>query len=195
VNANKIGGTFQIPIGPVLLRFGAGQVERIGGTTPCAVTADLDALDLDADDPGYLSPGPSAYCSRSAGGSTPPSPERVLEPNPSTAIHRIKTMDETDADRLELLDRIAKRIPDLDLDAQSVEWRTLDDGHEALLVNGGGLDGGNGVYFANAGEDLHAVGSLAPILDGWIGCIVIKPDGSCYVAQAMPDPLGQQKPD
>jgi hypothetical protein len=27
------------------------------------------------------------------------------------------------------------------------------DGHEALLVNGGGIDGGTGAYFANADED------------------------------------------
>jgi hypothetical protein len=72
---------------------------------------------------------------------------------------------------------------------------TLDDGHEALLVNGGGIDGGNGAYFANHGEDLHAVGSLAPIVDGHIGCIVIRPDGSRYVARAVPDPLAGQKPD
>jgi hypothetical protein len=102
-------------------------------------------------------------------------------------------MNETDADRLELLDRIAKRIPDLDLDAQSVEWRTLDDGHEALLVNGGGLDGGNGVYFANAGEDVHAVGSLAPVVADSIGCIVIRPDGSRYVAGVQPDPLAERR--
>jgi hypothetical protein len=62
------------------------------------------------------------------------------------------------------------------------------DGHEALLVNGGGIDGGNGAYFANAGEELHAVGSLAPIVEGFIGCIVIKQDGSRYVAP-VPDPL------
>ena len=49
-------------------------------------------------------------------------------------------MNETDADRFELLDRVKTRIPDLDLDAQSIEWTTLADGHEALLVNGGGLD-------------------------------------------------------
>ena len=54
------------------------------------------------------------------------------------------TMDERDQDRLELLDRIAHRVPQLDLAQQSVEWTTLDDGHEALLVNGGGFDGGKG---------------------------------------------------
>ncbi len=100
-------------------------------------------------------------------------------------------MNETDADRLELLDRIAERLPELDLDQQSVEWMTLDDGHEALLVNGGGIDGGAGAFFANHGEDVHAVGSLAPILDGFIGCIVIKPDGRRYVARAVPDPLAE----
>jgi hypothetical protein len=104
-------------------------------------------------------------------------------------------LNDTDADRLELLDRIAERIPELDLDRESVEWTTLDDGHEALLVNGGGIDGGNGAYFANAGDDLHAVGTLAPIVPGHIGCIVIRPDGSRQVARAVPDPLGQQKPD
>jgi hypothetical protein len=103
-------------------------------------------------------------------------------------------MTERDADRLELLDRIAGRIPELDLDQQQVEWTTLDDGHEALLVNGGGLDGGDGAYFANAGDDLHAVGSLAPIVDGAIGCIVIRPDGSRYIARAVPDPLAQGGP-
>ena len=47
-------------------------------------------------------------------------------------------MNERDADRLELLDRIAHRVRELDLDRKRIEWTTLDDGHEALLVNGGG---------------------------------------------------------
>jgi hypothetical protein len=98
-------------------------------------------------------------------------------------------MNERDQDRLELLDRIADRVPELDLEKQSVEWTTLDDGHGALLVNGGGIDGGNGAYFANAGEDLHAVGLLDPIVPGHIGCIVIRPDGSRVLARAGPDPL------
>lgn len=97
-------------------------------------------------------------------------------------------MNETDADRLELLDRIKARIPDLDLDAQAIEWTTLEDGHEALLVNGGGIDGGDGAYSANASEDVHAVGSLDPLIPGAIGCIVIRPDGSRYLARAVPDP-------
>jgi hypothetical protein len=45
--------------------------------------------------------------------------------------------------------------------------RTLRDGHQALLINGGGFDGGDGAYFANAGQDVHAVGSLAPFAAGW----------------------------
>jgi hypothetical protein len=101
-------------------------------------------------------------------------------------------MDQRDEERFELLDRVKARLG-LDLDQQSVEWRTLEDGHEALLVNGGGIDGGNGVYFANAGDDLHAVGSLDPLVPGHIGCIVIKPDGSRNVARAVPDPLAEQK--
>ena len=57
-------------------------------------------------------------------------------------------MTDRDADRLELLDRIGDRVPELDLDQNEIEWTTLDDGHEALLVNGGGIDGGNGAFFA-----------------------------------------------
>jgi hypothetical protein len=68
----------------------------------------------------------------------------------------------------------------------------LDDGHEALLVNGGGIDGGQGAYFANAGEDVHAVGMLDPLVPGCVGCIVIKPDGTRYLARVEPDPLAEQ---
>jgi hypothetical protein len=105
------------------------------------------------------------------------------------------TMTERDADRLELLDRIAERVPELDLSQRSVEWTTLDDGHEALLVDGGGIDGGDGAYFANCGDDLHAVGTLAPLVDGFIGCIVIRPDGTRVLARAVPDPLAQPSSD
>jgi hypothetical protein len=100
-------------------------------------------------------------------------------------------MNERDQDRLVLLDRIAERVPELKLERHSIEWATLDDGHQALLVDGGGLDGGEGAFFANAGDDLHAVGSLAPIIDGYVGCIVIQPDGSRRLARVMPDPLAQ----
>jgi hypothetical protein len=99
------------------------------------------------------------------------------------------TMTDRDADRLALLDRIALRVPELDLDQQRVEWTSLEDGHEALLVNGGGIDGGAGAFFVNHGNDLHAVGSLAPLIDGAIGCIVIRPDGSRVLARAVCDPL------
>ena len=92
-----------------------------------------------------------------------------------------------DSDRLELLDRIAARVPELDLAQNEVEWTTLDDGHEALLVNGGRIDGGDGAFFDNAGEDVHAVGTLGPL----VGCIVIHPDGSRELARVVPDPLAQ----
>jgi hypothetical protein len=42
---------------------------------------------------------------------------------------------------------------------------------------------------------VHPVGSLAPIVDGYIGCIVIRPDGSRYVARAVADLLAKRKPD
>jgi hypothetical protein len=103
-------------------------------------------------------------------------------------------MNETDADRLELLDQIAERLPEIDLDQHSIEWTEMpDDGSQALLIDGGGIDGGAGAYFANAGEDVHVVGSLAPLAPGHIGCIVLRPDGSRVLARAVPDPLAPQK--
>ena len=93
-----------------------------------------------------------------------------------------------DTDRLLLLDRLAERLPELDLDREEIDWMPLDDGHQALLVNGGGIDGGNGAYFANAGEDVQAFGSCAPLAD-LVGCIVIQPDGSRYIGRVEPDPL------
>jgi hypothetical protein len=53
----------------------------------------------------------------------------------------------------------------------------------------------DGAYFANAGDDVHAVGLLAPLIQGHIGCIVIRPDGSRVLARAEPDPMAQQQPD
>jgi hypothetical protein len=82
-------------------------------------------------------------------------------------------MTPTDHDRLTLLDRIAERMPDVDLSKQATTWTTLDDGAEALLVDGGGIDGGSGMFFANAGEDVHVVGSLAPLAPA-VGCIVVQ---------------------
>jgi hypothetical protein len=85
-------------------------------------------------------------------------------------------VDHTDADRLELLDRIKARLPELDLAQQSVEWTTLPDGGEVLLVDG---------------DDLHAYGSLDPIVPGHVGCVVIEPDGTRRLARAVPDPLAE----
>jgi hypothetical protein len=97
---------------------------------------------------------------------------------------------ETDDDRLLLLDRIAGRLPDLDLDGHEVAWHQLPDGSQALLVDGGGLDGGEGMYLANAGEDIHVVGPIPAIKS--IGAIVVKPDGTRVLAQVTPDPLADQ---
>jgi hypothetical protein len=33
--------------------------------------------------------------------------------------------------------------------------------------------------------------AIRALIDGYIGCIVIKPDGGRYVARAVPDPLAQ----
>lgn len=103
-------------------------------------------------------------------------------------------MNDRDADRLKLLDRIADRVPELDLSEHEVAWTTLDDGHDALLLDGAGFDGGGGAFLANAGDDVHVVGSLAPLADV-IGCIVLKPDGSRELARVVQDPLARQKSD
>jgi hypothetical protein len=99
-------------------------------------------------------------------------------------------MDTIDTDRLELLDRIAERMPELDLKRHSIEWTEMpDNGAQGLLVDGGGIDGGNGFTFVNHGEDIHAVGPTAPLIPGYVGCVVIGPDGSRRLAHVMPDPL------
>jgi hypothetical protein len=100
----------------------------------------------------------------------------------------VREVDRSDADRLKLLDRIAERVPDLDLAGHEVEWHELPDGSEVLLVDGG-IDGGEGYYFENYGDDLLAFGSLAPIIAGYIGCVVIRPDG-LRVALVTPEAAG-----
>jgi hypothetical protein len=91
-----------------------------------------------------------------------------------------------DADRLVLLDRLTERVPQLDLDRQLVEWRMLPDGHEALLVNGGGIDGGKGAYFRQPLRGRTRRGVAGPLVPGHVGCIVIRPDGSRVFARARP---------
>jgi transposase len=74
----------------------------------------------------------------------------------------------------------------LDLARERVEWRTLLDSGEALFVNLDAATGdGDGAYFACHNDDLHAVGSLAPLIEGAIGLIAIKPD---HTRQLRPRP-------
>jgi len=91
-------------------------------------------------------------------------------------------LNQTDAERFALLDRIAERIPELDLKQRTVEWTEMPDGAPGLV-------------FATAGADLPAVGPTSPLIEGSIGCVVIRPDGSRYLARVMPDPLAQQQPE
>jgi hypothetical protein len=69
-----------------------------------------------------------------------------------------------------------------------------DDGSQALLIDGGGLDGGNGFTIASHSDDLHAIGSTAPLFPGFISCVVIPPDGSRRMAGVMPHPLAKKQP-
>jgi hypothetical protein len=90
-------------------------------------------------------------------------------------------VDRSDADRLELLDRIADRVPELDLDQNAIEWTTLDHGHEALLVDGAGFDGGGDCFVANHGPDLHVVGSVAPLVSAFVAALAVSSPPSCSV--------------
>jgi hypothetical protein len=101
-------------------------------------------------------------------------------------------VDLADANRLELLDRITQRVPDLDLGKHSVEWMTLSTtARRRCSVDGGGIDGGPGAYSADAGDDVDVVGSLSPLVEGWLGCIVIRPDGTRVLAHVELDPLAE----
>jgi len=101
---------------------------------------------------------------------------------------------ETDDDRLLLLDRIAERLPEMNLDDYSIEWVTLPDGGEALVIDGGGFDGGTGYFIANSpvGDDLHVVGPTAPLAPGAIGCVVIDADGGRRLARLIRNPLADE---
>ena len=69
------------------------------------------------------------------------------------------------------------------------------DGAQALLVDGGGVDGGQGMMLCNHAADVHALGSFAPLAAGTVGVLAIRPDGTRIVLQVMADPLAQRKPD
>jgi hypothetical protein len=51
------------------------------------------------------------------------------------------------------------------------------------------------LLIASHGDDLHAIGSTAPLFPGYVGCVVTGPDGTRRMARVMPDPVAQQKPD
>ena len=81
-----------------------------------------------------------------------------------------------------LLARIAEYLPELDLGQHRTEWRVHpDDGSPVLWVDGGEM------MFSAHGEDLHVAGPL----EGFelVGCVVVKPDGSRYLAATERDPF------
>lgn len=106
-------------------------------------------------------------------------------------------LDDADGKRFELLDRIAERLPELSLDDYSIEWATLPDGGEALVIDGGGFDGGSGYFIANSpvGDDLHLVGPTTPLVPGKIAALAIHPDGTRELVKLIPDPLVEWRTD
>jgi hypothetical protein len=77
--------------------------------------------------------------------------------------------------------------------AQASYFRVAESrGGHLLLVDGGGIDGGSGAFFVNHGADVHAVGTMAPLIDGYVGCVVIRPDGSRVLARAVPTRWGSR---
>lgn len=102
------------------------------------------------------------------------------------------TLNETDTDRLLLLNRLEERMPGLDVGQHEVEWTKVPDGAEAVVVEGGGFDGGTGYFIANAGNDLHVVGTMAPLIPGKIGLVAIHPDGIRELLRVIEDPIGDE---
>ncbi len=100
-----------------------------------------------------------------------------------------RDLESIDAERLELLDRIAERLPDLD--QHRVEWGEYRRRVTSAPRGRRRLRRRRRLQYANSGENLHAVGSMAPLIAGHVGCIVIKPDGSRVLARAVPDPLAE----
>jgi hypothetical protein len=98
-------------------------------------------------------------------------------------------MEDRTEEQLELLDRIKDRIG-FDPGQHEIAWQELeDDGAVALLVDGGGFDGGDGAFFVNEGEDLHVYGSLDPVVPGHVGCLIFDPNGGRTLRQVVPDPI------
>jgi hypothetical protein len=42
----------------------------------------------------------------------------------------------------------------------------------------GGIDGSNGFTIASHDDDLHVVGPTSPLIPGYVGCVVVRRDGS-----------------
>jgi hypothetical protein len=102
---------------------------------------------------------------------------------------------EIDDDRLLLLDRISDRLPDINLDEHEVAWHQLPDGSPALLVDGGGMDGKEGMTFANVPgtDDLHGFGPVPAIKS--IASMLIRADGTRVLHGVTPDPLAKPPED
>jgi hypothetical protein len=101
----------------------------------------------------------------------------------------------SDADRLELLDRIVDRVPGLDLDEHEIEWTTYPDGAQALMIDGVGMDGGHGLHALQLRQRRARGRHAGAAHPGHLGCVVIRPDGRRYLARTMPDPLAQPRSD
>jgi hypothetical protein len=82
-------------------------------------------------------------------------------------------------------------LPEIKLDEHEVGWTKMPDGAPALCVDGGGFDGKDGVTFANAGDDVHAIGPIPSCKS--IGGIVIRRDGTRILASVTPDPLAKHE--
>lgn len=65
----------------------------------------------------------------------------------------------------------------------------MPDGAEALVVDGSGFDGGNGYFIADAADDLHVTGTMAPLIPGRIGLVAIHPDGTRELVRVIDDPI------
>jgi hypothetical protein len=101
-------------------------------------------------------------------------------------------LDSCSSHGLRLLPQLASGIgATSQIDADHEGWTRLAHGSEALLVDGGGIDGSTGYFIANApdgSDNLHVIGPTAPPMPGKIGAIAIHAASNPLASPTDPRP-------
>lgn len=89
-----------------------------------------------------------------------------------------------DPARQALAERVVSHFGVDVLDGHICEWRELDNGAPALMVDGGT------VMFTISGENLHVTG---PVPGGEVLCAAIAPDGTQRSTTTAPNPFSAEQ--